>query len=156
VCCAHSFWIITFLVAIVERLTDVLLSRYDDLYYGCKFAFMIWLIFLRGAESTYNRFRSAFVRVAAWLDHLDSHLPMAKLLRQRSGATSLAQDRPRLSDVVTKSAVAQRIMDSLARRRAAPAPVALASSSPTETNAVRAKMSSALRQAAAASSLRAA
>lgn len=131
----------------------MLLSRYDDVYYGVKLGFMVWLIFLRGAERTYTRFRSAFVRIAAWLDRLDSQLPAAGLLRQRSGNVGDGGERPRLSDIVTKSAVVQRLMESLARRRAAVAPrAALASSSPPQGSAARAKLSSALHQAAAAAS----
>ncbi|KAG8470112.1 hypothetical protein KFE25_008533 [Diacronema lutheri] len=107
-----TFWIITFCLAVFERLTDVILSRYDTLYYGAKLGFVVWLIFFRGAERAYTRFRAFFVRTARLLDEIDRAVPQVQMLSQKLGALpgSAAPSKPkRLTDVVSSSRVAQKV-----------------------------------------------
>lgn len=76
-----TFWIITFCLSVLERLTDVILSRYDDIYYGTKCVFVVWLIVYRGADKMYNRFRYLFTQLAVLLDWLDLAIPQIKFFK---------------------------------------------------------------------------
>lgn len=83
-----TFWIITFCLAAVERLTDVVLSRYEDMYYAAKLLFVVWLVFFRGAERSYTHFRSSFLRMATLLDWIDRSIPQIQMLANRVGVTA--------------------------------------------------------------------
>mmetsp|Transcript_24029 Transcript_24029/g.55594 ORF Transcript_24029/g.55594 Transcript_24029/m.55594 type:complete len:401 (+) Transcript_24029:2-1204(+) len=107
-----TFWIITFVLAVFERLSDVILSRFDNYYYCGKFVFVLWLIFARGAEKSYTKFRSVFLHTASALDLLDRCIPQVAFFRQPSGMLNF--DSPsgmparRFTDVLSRSLLAKR------------------------------------------------
>lgn len=106
-----TFWIIAFCLAVLERLTDVVLSRYDGLYYGAKLLFVVWLIFFRGAERSYARFRRSFARTAELLDWIDRSIPQVQMLQRRLSVppSSPGGSAARLSDTIARSAVGRKL-----------------------------------------------
>lgn len=64
-----TFWMIMMLFFVMERFTDVLLSKLP-VYYECKFLAIVWLMFFQGADKLYRGARKSLKhlsRVAPWL-----------------------------------------------------------------------------------------
>lgn len=85
-----TVWIVLFCLASVERVTDVLLSRFNGIYHLAKLFLIVVLLFFHGAARLYSGFGTTFRRLAQFLEWIDAKVPQIELFRMKLGTTMRA------------------------------------------------------------------